>query len=122
MTDIQIIWNSNNGFFMSLRDTSVVQLIVRTLGNNELIFQRVGAFSIGVNKLAMAYKNGDFAICLNGTAVQTNTNNITMPSVSINKVGLGDSALYVLDRQLRIRSVALYTTRLTNAQLQSLTQ
>ena len=114
--------NSNNGFFMSLRDTSVVQLIVRTLGNNELIFQRVGAFSIGVNKLAMAYKNGDFAICLNGTAVQTNTNNITMPSVSINKVGLGDSALYVLDRQLRIRSVALYTTRLTNAQLQSLTQ
>ena len=113
--------NSNNGFFMSLRDTSVVQLIVRTLGNNELIFQRVGAFSIGVNKLAMAYKNGDFAICLNGTAVQTNTNNITMPSVSINKIGLGDSALYALDRQLRIRATALLPTRLTNAQLQALT-
>ncbi len=113
--------NSNNGFFMSLRDTSVVQLIVRTLGNNELIFQRVGAFSIGVNKLAMAYKNGDFAICLNGTAVQTNTNNITMPSVSIDKIGLGDSALYVLDRQLRIRAAALYTTRLSNAELEALT-
>jgi len=113
--------NSDNGFFMSVRDTSVVQLIVRTAGANALIFQRTGAFPIGVNKLAMAYKNGDFAICLNGTAVQTNTNNITMPSVSIDKIGLGDSALYVLDRQLRIRAAALYTTRLTNAELAALT-
>ena len=85
---------------MSVRDSSVVQLIVRTASANALIFQRTGAFSIGVNKLAMAYKNGDFAICLNGTAVQTDTSNITMPSVSINKVSLGESALYVLNQQL----------------------
>jgi hypothetical protein len=112
---------SDNGFFMSVRDNSVVQLIVRPAGDNALIFQRTGAFSIGVNKLAMAYKNGDFAICLNGTAVQTNTSNITMPSVSINKVSLGESALYVLNQQLRIRAADLYTTRLTNAELAALT-
>ena len=106
---------------MSIRSSSVVQLIVRTASANALIFQRTGAFSAGVNKLAVAYKNGDFAICLNGTTVQTNTSSITMPSVSINRAGLGQNRLYNLSQQLRILDAALYTTRLSNAELAALT-
>ena len=113
--------STSDGFFMSIRSSSVVQLIVRTASANALIFQRTGAFSAGVNKLAVAYKNGDFAICLNGTTVQTNTSSITMPSVSINRAGLGQNRLYNLNQQLRILDGALYTTRLTNAELAALT-
>ena len=113
--------STSDGFFMSIRNSSVVQLIVRTASANALIFQRAGAYPTGVNKLAVAYKNGDFAICLNGTTVQTNTSSITMPSVSINRAGLGQSRLYPLNQQLRIRAVELHPNRLTNAQLATLT-
>ncbi len=113
--------STSDGFFMSIRNSSVVQLIVRTASANALIFQRTGTYPTGVNKLAVAYKNGDFAICLNGTTVQTNTSSITMPSVSINRASLGRTSLYNLNQQLRIRAAALYTTRLTNTQLALLT-
>jgi hypothetical protein len=113
--------STSDGFFMSIRNSSVVQLIVRTASANALIFQRAGAYPTGVNKLAVAYKNGDFAICLNGTTVQTNTSSITMPSVSINRAALGQNRLYSLNQQLRIRAAALYTTRLSNAELAALT-
>ena len=113
--------STSDGFFMSIRSSSVVQLIVRTASANALIFQKTGAFSAGVNKLAVAYKNGDFAICLNGTTVQTNTSSITMPSVSINRAGLGQNRLYNLSQQLRILDAALHPTRLSNAELAALT-
>ena len=113
--------STSNGFFMSIRSTSVVQLIVRTASANALIFQRAGAYPTGVNKLAIAYKNGDFAISLNGTAAQTDSSTITMPSVSINRAGLGQNRLYNLNQQLRILDAALYTTRLSNAELAALT-
>lgn len=113
--------STSDGFFMSIRNSSVVQLIVRTASANALIFQRAGTYPTGVNKLAVAYKNGDFAICLNGTTVQTNTSSITMPSVSINRASLCRSGLYTLNQQIRIRAAALYNTRLTNAELVALT-
>lgn len=106
--------STSDGFFMSIRSSSVVQLIVRTASANALIFQRAGAYPTGVNKLAVAYKNGDFAICLNGTTVQTDTSSITMPSVSINRAGLGQNRLYSLNQQLRIRAASIYQTRLPN--------
>jgi len=113
--------STSDGFFMSIRNSSVVQLAVRTASANVLIFQRAGAYPTGVNKLAVAYKNNDFAICLNGTAVQTNTSSIVMPSVSINRFSIARSSLNNLDQQLRIRAAALYTTRLSNAELAALT-
>jgi hypothetical protein len=113
--------STSDGFFMSIRSSSVVQLIVRTASANALIFQRAGTYPTGVNKLAVAYKNGDFAICLNGTTVQTNTSAITMPSVSINRASLCRNSLYNLNQQLRIRAAALYTTRLSDADLTLLT-
>ena len=113
--------STSNGFFMSIRSSSVVQLIVRTASANALIFQRTGAYPTGVNKLAIAYKNGDFAISLNGTAAQTDSSTITMPSVSINRFSIARSSLNNLDQQLRIRAAALYTTRLSNAELAALT-
>jgi hypothetical protein len=70
-----------------------------------------------VNKIAVGYKQNDFVVYLNGASVGTD------PSCSVpamNKIDLGNfnGGNIISDR---IRAAALYTTRLTNAELAALT-
>jgi hypothetical protein len=111
---------SANGIFVSYRSSSVVQLIVRTSSTNALIFQRIGSYPSGKNKIAVAYKNGDFAISLNGTAAQVNTSSITMPT-SLDSVALFGDNLYAQTLPVPYAQVLLFKTRLTNAELADLT-
>jgi hypothetical protein len=111
---------SANGIFVSYRSSSVVQLIVRTSSTNALIFQRIGSYPSGKNKIAVAYKNGDFAISLNGTAAQVNTSSITMPT-SLDSVALFGDNLYAQTLPVPYAPVLLFKTRLTNAKLADLT-
>jgi hypothetical protein len=110
----------SNGFFVSFRSSKVVQLIVRTSSTNVLIFQRVGAYPIGTNKIAVAYKNGDFAISLNGTAAQVNTSTITMPT-GISVVELSVARLYTSPIPIAQAQAALFPTRLSNTELAQIT-
>jgi hypothetical protein len=112
--------SSANGIFVSYRSSSVVQLIVRTGSTNALIFQRIGSYPSGKNKIAVAYKNGDFAISLNGTAAQVNTSSITMPT-SLDSVALFGDNLYAQTLPVPYAPVLLFKTRLTNAELADLT-
>jgi hypothetical protein len=112
--------SSANGFYVTARNSFVVQLIVRQNSTNALIFQRAGAYSVGLNKIAVAYKNGDFAISLNGTAAQINTSTITMPTGPISRIKIAEGA-YSFDQPLQVGGAALFPTRLTNAQLAQLT-
>ena len=73
---------------------------------------------VGVAKIAFAYALNDVAFYINGNLIGTRTPS-TIPAC--NTISLGsrvDSSNFLNDR---IRAVALYTTRLTNAELQSLT-
>jgi hypothetical protein len=76
----------------------------------------------GIFKVAVAYKSGDTTMYINGTQVGT-TQTQTFTFSSLTKINIGvnraDTALFFNDR---IRSAALYTTRLTNAELAALTQ
>ena len=112
--------SSANGFFVSYRSSGVVQLIVRTSSSNALIFQRLGAYAIGKNKIAVAYKNGDFAISLNGTAAQVDTSTITMPS-SISDFRLFGGQLYAQTLPIQYAQTLLFKTRLSNEELADLT-
>jgi hypothetical protein len=109
-----------NGFFVSFRSSAVVQLIVRTASTNALVFQRLGAYPIGNNKIAVGYKNGDFAISLNGTVAQVNTSIITMPT-GLSVVDLSSQSLYASTIPMAQAQAALFPTRLTNAQLAEMT-
>jgi len=113
--------SSANGFYLLIRSSSVIELRIRQNSTNALIFQRTGAYPVGINKIAVSYKNGDFAISLNGTAAQVDTSTITMPSVAITRASVVPSINFTLDQSVRVRSAALYTTRLTNAELAALT-
>ena len=113
--------SSANGFYLIIRSSSVIELRIRQNSINALIFQRTGAYPVGINKIAVSYKNGDFAISLNGTTTQVDTSTITMPSVAITRASVVPSINFTLDQSVRVRAAALYTTRLTNAELAALT-
>jgi hypothetical protein len=71
----------------------------------------------GVYKIALAYKLNDYALYINGTPIGTDSS-AGVPTTS--QVLLGHYASQV-QLNNRIRAAALYTTRLTNQQLQLLT-
>jgi len=74
----------------------------------------------GVSKIAFGYKSGDTALFLNGSQVATTNTDVRAFSVNPTTIALGStsSGQFFNDR---IRAVALYTTRLTNPELATLT-
>ena len=74
----------------------------------------------GVSKIAFGYKSGDTALFLNGSQVATTNTDVRAFSVNPTTIALGStsSGQFFNDR---IRAVALYTTRLTNDELDTLT-
>ena len=77
--------------------------------------------SAGIIKIAAAYKSTDCALYVNGVSgTVTNNNSFTFSALSAISLGktLSDTA-FLNDR---IRAAALYTTRLTDAQLAELTR
>jgi len=129
-----------NGDFIAevLFDTNTKLLIRRQdLSDRFAVFFRVSGTTVfekelilltaGIHKFALAYKSGDNNAYIDGSSVLTGaasgglTNTFTITN-AINRVDLGHSSL-VANTQFRdrIRAVALYTTRLTNAELATLT-
>ena len=76
------------------------------------------AISAGILKVALAYDSTGLAISVNGAAVATNA---TSGLGIYNRVDLGQTEAGIAHLNDRIRAVALYTERLTNDQLASLT-
>ena len=76
----------------------------------------------GTVKIAIAYKSGDSTMYLNGSRVGTlNTTAITF-GAALNYLGVDKSSAFFSGiKPSRIRAVALYTTRLTDAELATLT-
>ena len=75
----------------------------------------------GIFKMAVAYKSGDTAFFINGVQVAT-TNAATFTMNTLTHIYLGSNASGTARRlNDRIRAAALYTTRLTNAELATLT-
>lgn len=76
------------------------------------------ASTSGRAKIAFAYKAGDYAYSINGSAAVTSTNAAAIPAMS--RIDLA-STVGILSIDERITQAALFPTRLTNAQLAQLT-
>jgi hypothetical protein len=74
----------------------------------------------GVYKIALAYKANDYCFAVNGVAYNPSTASRGVPA-NMSAVYLGASVFSTAQLNDRIRAAALYTTRLTNAQLAALT-
>jgi hypothetical protein len=73
----------------------------------------------GNNKIAIAYKTGDSAVYLNGTQIATSASTGAF-SVAPSQIGIGSSSTADFFND-RIELATLFPTRLTNAQLATLT-
>jgi hypothetical protein len=77
------------------------------------------AVALGVHKIALVYKNGDYALYIDGVSAGTSTNSTDYPATALAQCVLSNTNYGPLND--RIRAAALYTTRLTNAELAALT-
>jgi hypothetical protein len=74
----------------------------------------------GIYKIAFAYKTGDSALFINGVQIST-TASQTFTFGAMGKINIGSRFDETQIFNDRIRSVAVFPTRLSNAQLQALT-
>jgi hypothetical protein len=89
--------------------------------NNVVLFSNTSAvLTGGVVKAAVAYKTGDFCAFVNGNSVVSGTTAFSF-SGSLNSLHTGVQIAQGTGEIIRIRAVALYTTRLTDSELAALT-
>jgi hypothetical protein len=109
---------ANNWIFIG-KESGNARVYLRA--NNVVLFSNTSvALTGGVVKAAVAYKTGDFCAFVNGNSVVSGTTAFTFSS-SLNRLQTGAEVAQATNETIRIRAVALYTTRLTNAQLAALT-
>ena len=95
-------------------------VIISNAGTSTIIS---GSITTGVHKIAVSYSSGDVQIFLNGGFLASGVPTV-FPTVTRNNLSIGCRILtgvYGAQFNDRIRAAALYTTRLTNAELATLT-
>jgi hypothetical protein len=92
---------------------------IRRAGGSITTIITSSAVALGVHKIALVYKNGDYALYIDGVSAGTSTNSTDYPATALVQCVLSNTNYGPLND--RIRAAALYTTRLTNAELAALT-
>jgi hypothetical protein len=111
--------DSNNSVVIRKDASNIFTGQIRASGS---VTPFVGASGVtGIVKIAIAYKSGDSAMYLNGLQVGTTSSDAITFSAALAKVTLSDTTFFAGKSPTRIRAAALYTTRLTNAELATLT-
>ena len=107
--------------FLIIGRTSGLAVIVQLRRSNGSVVTIItsSAVALGVHKIALGYTNGDYALYIDGVSAGTSTNSTDYPSAALTRCGLAVTSYNIFND--RIRAVALYTTRLTNAELAALT-
>jgi hypothetical protein len=100
---------ATGAFRVSIKKTSTSAVDIITTTTN----------AVGIYKLALAYKNGDYALYVNGVQAGTSTNATDFPTGSLTQAVVSNTNYGPFND--RIRAVALYTTRLPNEELELLT-
>jgi hypothetical protein len=96
---------ATGAFRVSIKKTSTSAVNIITTTTN----------AVGVYKLALGYKSGDYALYINGVSRGTSTNSTDYPTGSLIQAVVSNTNYGALNDF--IRSAALYTTRLTNDEL-----
>jgi hypothetical protein len=74
----------------------------------------------GNDKIAIAYKSGNMALYINGTQIATSTSSLTF-TATLDDISTGVAGSYAVDDTLSLSQLILFPTRLTNAELASIT-
>ena len=108
---------STNYIYLN-RENGKLEARISDSGVTQLFYLAPSILSEGVHKLALAYKLNDFSFYLDGVLIHSDTNG-TFPSC--NKINLGSYYNGSYPFNDRINDSKLYNTRLSNAELATLT-
>jgi len=111
--------NSNNFIEITKRSSTQLRCDARLNSGSTITFLTVSGFVLGVNKIAFAYQDGNYAMAINGAVTTSAQAGMTS---SLNTIILGAAASNIAQFNDRIRAAAIYTTRLSNDQLANLTR
>jgi hypothetical protein len=113
---LEIYADANNRITIFKNTSNQYQIFIRTVGVTTLSI--LTASILGNSKIAIGYKENDCVVYVNGVQVGTDTS-VTIPTCS--NVYLGQSVTGVSVQKDVFNAAALYKTRLTNAELATLT-
>jgi hypothetical protein len=132
-TEVDIRTFANDGKILAISNGGGNDRIeIYKFTNSKIYFDRVSAtqstftsvessaLTAGIFKVAVAYKSGDTTMYINGTQIGT-IQTETFTFLPITKINIGTNRADINQLNDRIRSAAIYTTRLTNAELAALT-
>jgi len=109
----------DNTIYLTRSSANNVSAVIRQGGSN-IFSAATSGLGAGRFKIALAYSNNSHVLYVNGNAIASGTTALSY-SVALSDIRIGsfsDTTAFFNDR---IRAAALYTTKLTNAELQSLT-
>jgi len=112
---------ATNSCDIRIDTTNVIRCVLGASTTSGTVGISSSAITTGIIKIAFAYKSGDFALSVNGATALTASGTFTF-GTALSNIVLGNQVGGTTFLNDRIRAAALYTTRLTNAELQSLTQ
>jgi len=127
---LSLTLNSNTTDFINFQINTSNRLFARMRNKSGSLVDVVASgvtTTAGIHKLACSYSSGDITFALDGVVIGTNTNANTDFTAALNCVLLGSGpgaatggtqSAFLNDR---ILAAALYTTRLTDAELAALT-
>ena len=112
----------NNGFRI-YNDSSPVNLIMRArAGGVDLTVQGEASTAYtGIQKIAFAYAENDFELYRNGSSISSDTSGSLSALATVTDIDFGQSSGATAQANMWIRAVALFTTRLSDAEAYSLT-
>jgi len=111
----------SNAVYLQVRPNFSLEVFIRSAGSTVGMNFAAANWTAGLNKVAFTYGAGSCSLVVNGSSPVTGTvTNVP----TCNTVTLGSNTSILGNNSItdRIRAVALYTTRLTDDQLQSLTR
>jgi hypothetical protein len=111
---------SDNRILLQKGANSTLQAIITTASGSVADIATASGQTAGVYKIALAYATNDFVLYVNGSQIGTDTSGAVpaCTDVYLGKIETSASTNILNDR---IRAAAIYTTRLSNTELASLT-
>ena len=100
--------------------TGSFRVFIKKSSSSQVNILSSAANPVGIYKIAVGYKNGDYALYVNGSQAATSNNSTDYPTGALSRALLSDTTYGVFND--RLRAAAIYTTRLTNDQLANLTR
>jgi hypothetical protein len=111
---------TTNTISISKNSSNIIQASVYTSGPSTALNIAASATVSGNLKIAVAYKTGDSALYINGVQIGTSSTAFSF-TAALTQININPTGFFEGRGNQRISTIAIYTTRLTNAQLQALT-